>query len=62
MPSSEDGSTLLTEIELALRPGTKHVETVSIPKYIGRPYWVRCFAADDRLELLDPPINALKET
>ena len=61
MPTSVDGSTLLTEVELALRPGAKQVETVNIPRFIGRPYWVRCFAIDERLELLDPPINALKE-
>lgn len=60
LPSSEEGSTILSEVEFSLVPGTNHIETVTIPKFIGRPYWVRCFAIDDRLELLDPPINDLR--
>lgn len=61
MPTSVETSIVLADITLSLGPGATHVEAVSVPRSIGRPYWVRCLRTDDRIELVDPPIHTLKE-
>jgi hypothetical protein len=37
--------------------------TLTVPEpAVKQPYWLRCFTADERLELADPPIRRLQVT
>jgi len=61
MPSSAEDGTVLADVHLNLAGGRPHEETVNIPKFIKRPYWVRCFSPEGSLDLIDPSLAALKE-
>src|SRR5262249_45579021 len=47
----------LSTVELA--PGRPARLEIEAPKY-ARPYWLRCFAEDGGVELLDPPRDQLR--
>jgi hypothetical protein len=53
----EDGETLVTWTDLDVT-GTTRL-TVPRPRRSG-PYWLRCFAADESLDLIDPPVRRLQ--
>jgi hypothetical protein len=53
----EDGEALVTWTDLDIT-GTTRL-TVPQPKH-SRPYWLRCFATDESLELRDPPVRRLR--
>jgi hypothetical protein len=61
MPASAEGGIVLLDTALALQPGVPVVHSVSVPKPVKRPYWVRCFVVGGRARLIDPPISSLKE-
>jgi len=62
LPISPDSGVLLAEIELSLTSNKVFTaSTISIPKSVSRPFWVRCFALDEGVELVDPPLSKLKE-
>jgi hypothetical protein len=53
----EDGETLVTWTDLDITGMTRL--TVPQPKR-SRPYWLRCFAGDESLDLIDPPVRRLR--
>jgi hypothetical protein len=53
----EDGETLVTWTDLDITGMTRL--TVPQPKRSG-PYWLRCFAGDESLDLIDPPVRRLR--
>ncbi|MGI8332295.1 hypothetical protein ACRYCC_20185 [Actinomadura scrupuli] len=53
----EDGETLVTWTDLDITGMTRL--TVPQPKRSG-PYWLRCFAGDESLDLIDPPVRRLQ--
>jgi hypothetical protein len=61
MPASADGGFVLLDAALVLRPGIPVIHSVTVPKPVKRPYWVRCFVVGGRARLVDPPISSLKE-
>jgi hypothetical protein len=61
MPSTpQQGVTILNET-VTLVAGTSQSFNVSVPKSVGRTYWVRCFVLSGDARLVDPPVNTLKE-
>lgn len=62
MPTSPAAGTVLADLVLDLAPGQPFTtEPLPLPKSLGRPNWVRCFADDEDVELIDPPLTTLKE-
>ena len=63
MPMSPDDGLLVKQFALTLDAGqTLKLDAVQVPRSVGRPFWLRCFSMDDQVELIDPPMNQLKET
>jgi len=51
---------VLLSREETISPGLESLLEVSLPR-LRRPYWVRCFIADDdQVLLVDPPLSQLK--
>jgi hypothetical protein len=61
MPMSPGSGVVLAELRLNLTGGAPAPVRIAVPKSIARPYWLRCFAGDERIQLLDPRISDLKE-
>lgn len=61
MPTKPDGGFVLLDTTLALKPGVPAEHSVTIPRAVKRPYWVRCFVVGGQARLVDPPISSLKE-
>lgn len=63
MPMSPDDGVLVKQFALTLDAGqTLKLDAVQVPRSVVRPFWLRCFSIDDQVELIDPPMNQLKET
>lgn len=61
MPTSPDDKFILLDAALDLPPGEPVVHSVTVPRAVSRPYWVRCFIVGGRGRMVDPPITDLKE-
>ena len=62
MPTSAEGGFVILDTTLALTAGRRRSSTsVTVPRLVKRPYWVRCFVVGGRARLVDPPISSLKE-
>jgi hypothetical protein len=61
MPTSVEQGVVLLDLPLELAAGVPSTHTVTVPKSIPRPFWVRGFLAGSG-RLVDPPITQLKES
>lgn len=61
MPSSPEQGVIILDETVTLEAGTSQQFTASVPRSVGRTYWVRCFLLSGDAHLQDPPINTLKE-
>lgn len=64
MPLTAAEGRVLDERYESIVPGVEQVWEVRLPR-LRRPYWVRCFVADDdkvqdKVQLVDPPLSQLK--
>ena len=60
MPLKPETTQVLLSREETISPGLESLLEVSLPR-LRRPYWVRCFIADDdQVLLVDPPLSQLK--
>ncbi|HTT54726.1 MAG TPA: hypothetical protein VMH35_25310 [Streptosporangiaceae bacterium] len=61
MPTRAEGGFVLLDTTLTLQPGVPAEHSVTVPRSVRRPYWVRCFVVGGRARLVDPPVASLKE-
>jgi hypothetical protein len=61
MPAGPQGGYILMDTKLTLRPRLPAEYTVTVPRAVKRPYWVRCFVMAGEARLMDPPVSSLKE-
>lgn len=61
MPMQPDDGLAIFEQTISLTAGVPQTFTASVPKSVGRPYWVRCFVLSGPAQIEDPPLNTLRE-
>jgi hypothetical protein len=61
MPISADEQFVLLDERIDLAPGKPVGYSVTVPKSISKPRWIRCFSMDGKARLIDPPISDLKD-
>lgn len=60
MPLNATAGQVLSTRDETIVPGAETVLELTLPR-LRRPYWVRCFVADDdKVLLVDPPLSQLK--
>jgi hypothetical protein len=60
MPLDATAGQVLARLDDMVVPGAESVLELTLPR-LRRPYWVRCFVADDdKVLLVDPPLSQLK--
>ena len=60
IPLKPETDQVLLRREETISPGLENLLEVGLPR-LRRPYWVRCFVADDdQVLLVDPPLSQLK--
>jgi hypothetical protein len=62
MPLDADAGMTLHESVLILAPGASQEFSVTVPRAVSHPYWVRGFVVGGNARLVDPPIASLKES
>lgn len=61
IPTRPSEGVVVLEVTLSLAPGVPAEHKAELPKYIKKPYWVRCFLMSGPGRLVDPPMGDLKE-
>jgi hypothetical protein len=61
LPVRPSDGVAIFDTVLTLRPGVAEELRATVPGFIKKPFWVRCFIVAGQARLVDPPVTSLKE-